>query len=118
MLLVTGSRGIGHGPAVERILDGLAAGGRPARLIHGGAAGVDTLAAAWARQHDIPTLCVRPRFVNKKNAYLARDRQMVDMADVVVAIWDGESKGTKYAKDYAADKGKLLKTALVFTTDC
>ncbi len=38
--------------------------------------------------------------------YLARDRHMVELADRVFAIWNGESRGTKYTYDYAVRLGK------------
>jgi nucleoside 2-deoxyribosyltransferase len=33
---------------------------------------------------------------------------MVDLADIVLAIWDGRSRGTKYTVDYAVKKGKRI----------
>lgn len=33
--------------------------------------------------------------------YLARDRHMVSLCDRCFAIWNGESRGTKYTYDYA-----------------
>ena len=33
---------------------------------------------------------------------------MIDMADEIIVIWDGTSKGTKYSIDYAAKKGKKM----------
>lgn len=30
----------------------------------------------------------------------------MDLADVIIAFWDGKSKGTKFTIDYALSKGK------------
>ncbi len=38
--------------------------------------------------------------------YSARDRHMVDIADVCVFIWNGESRGTKAGYDYAVSQKK------------
>jgi len=45
--------------------------------------------------------------------YLARDRRMVELADRVFAIWNGESRGTKYTYDYAVKLGKLADIRMV-----
>lgn len=37
--------------------------------------------------------------------YLGRDDIMVDMSDKCIALWDGESRGTKYTYDKAVEKG-------------
>ena len=36
-------------------------------------------------------------------------KEMVDMADIVIAVWDGKSRGTKHAIDYAISIDKELK---------
>jgi hypothetical protein len=33
---------------------------------------------------------------------------MVDLADAVLVIWDGTSRGSKHTADYARKKGKPL----------
>ena len=40
--------------------------------------------------------------------YLYRDRVMVREADVVIAIWNGVSRGTKYTFEYAQKCGKKV----------
>ncbi len=44
----------------------------------------------------------------RRDAFFARNRYMVDMADVVVCAFDGKPGGTKYTVDYAAKAGKAL----------
>jgi ribonuclease HI len=39
-------------------------------------------------------------------AYATRDRYMIDLADRVLALWDGTSRGTKAGYDYAVKSGK------------
>ncbi len=55
---VVGSRGVARCPALLARLAELA----PAQLVSGGAAGVDTLAAAWARANGVPVRELRPDY--------------------------------------------------------
>ena len=79
-------------------------------IISGGAIGVDTLAEKYADKMDIPKVIVRPDYKKYgKLAPLVRNKQMVDMADMVIAIWDGRSRGTKNTIDYAISINRRLK---------
>lgn len=40
--------------------------------------------------------------------YLHRDRVMVREADLIVAVWDGVSRGTRYTFEYAKKCGKRV----------
>lgn len=44
----------------------------------------------------------------KRGAPLMRNKQIVDYADKMIAFWDGESRGTSYAINYAGEKGKQV----------
>ncbi len=110
-LLVTGSRTITDAAVVDGVLDKLAAEfpEQISLVIHGGAKGVDTLAGAWARRHNIPVQVVLADHSAGYSAFnfIKRDWAMVDLADRVVGVWDGSSPGTKKTMDYAEKKGKL-----------
>ena len=83
-------------------------------IITGGAKGVDTIAEQYARQRGIPTLTVKPAYEKYgRAAPLRRDEEMVEMADAVLVIWDGGSRGSKHTADYARKKGKLLTVVTV-----
>lgn len=76
-------------------------------LVSGGARGVDTLAENWAIKNGINV----KRFPANWNQYglsagPIRNRQMADYCDCVIAVWDGESKGTKNMIDYTKQIGK------------
>lgn len=74
-------------------------------IISGGARGIDTHAAQFARKHGIKLLEFRPDYATYgRGATFVRNRLMVDMADVVVAFWNGSSRGTKYTIEYAKKK--------------
>jgi hypothetical protein len=65
------------------------------RLVSGGADGVDTAAAEWAEQRGVPVTEIEPDYdAYGKAAPFKRNSTIVERADVVVALWNGSSKGT------------------------
>lgn len=79
-------------------------------ILTGGAVGIDTLAEKYADNHSISKLVLRPRYARYgKSAPLVRNRMLVDMADEILIIWDGISKGTAYTISYARKSGKHLQ---------
>ena len=77
-----------------------------AMLISGGATGVDTLAEDYAKRHGLPIRVIRPNYaLYGKSAPLLRNRQIVECADLVVALWDGSSPGTAFTVNYANERG-------------
>ena len=82
---------------------------RPTVIIHGGAKGVDTWAALWAKQHRIPCAVVAPVQPWLKWSYLDRNTVIVDLGDKTLAFRaDGESDGTDDTIAKAEAAGKLL----------
>ncbi len=76
-------------------------------IISGGADGVDRLAEEYADKNRISKLILRPRYDKYgKSAPLKRNETMVDIADSILIIWDGKSKGTAYTAKYAQNKNK------------
>lgn len=87
---------------------------KPTEVISGGAKGYDTLAAQWAQARHLRLTEYKPDYErNGRGAPFIRNRRMVDEADLVVAFWDGHSRGTKYTIDYAI---KQDKTIVIFGT--
>jgi hypothetical protein len=78
----------------------------PIEIVSGKARGVDTMGEQWARENDIP---IKEFPANWKRygivAGIIRNEEMGDYADALVAVWDGESKGSKHMIDYAKKKG-------------
>ena len=76
-------------------------------IISGGASGVDALAEQYADSKKMPKVIIKPQYnLYGRAAPLKRNNEMVDMADVVLVIWDGISRGTKYTIDYARKMNK------------
>ncbi len=75
-------------------------------VVSGKARGVDTLGEQWAIENNI-SIKEFPADWKKfgRSAGIKRNEQMGDYADSLVAVWDGESKGTKHMIDYSKNKG-------------
>lgn len=98
---VIGGRDFVDRAVLERCLDNLWASlGRPRAVVSGGATGADRLAAAYARNRGIPLIEFKPDYAacrtpqERRAAPLLRNARIIKAADVVVAFWDGRSRGT------------------------
>ena len=104
-LLIVGSRSIKEFDLSEHIST------PPDLIISGGADGIDSIAEKYADDHRISKLILRPKYnTYGKYAPLKRNEKMVDLADEILIIWDGESKGTKYTEQYAKKTNKYIRT--------
>ncbi len=77
-------------------------------IITGSASGVDAAATKAARAKSIPVQVMPASFDELADASksAARNQRLVDACDVLVAFWDGASKGTRATVDRALDSGK------------
>lgn len=67
-----------------------------ATVISGGAAGADSLGEKWATYWGIEIERYLPDWKSfGKSAGFLRNQQIVDACDIVLAFWDGHSKGTE-----------------------
>ncbi len=83
-------------------------------IISGSADGVDTLAENYADKHKISKLILRPDYSRyKRAAPLKRNEEMVDIADFLLVIWDGRSKGTSHTVHYTQKNKKDLQIILL-----
>ncbi len=75
-------------------------------IISGGASGVDTIAEKYADKHRISKLILHPNYSKYgKGAPIVRNKQMVDIVDRAIIIWDGKSRGTAQTIEYAKKVG-------------
>ena len=76
-------------------------------IVSGGARGIDTVAATYAKQNGITLTEFLPDYQRyKRGAPLKRNQQIADYADEVLAFWDGTSRGTMYTVDLFKKLGK------------
>ena len=83
-------------------------------IVSGGAAGIDTFAREYAVANGIKITEFLPDYARYgRGAPIRRNLQIIDHADMVLAFWDGSSRGTKHVIDICRKKNKNLKIFIV-----
>jgi hypothetical protein len=104
-LLVAGSRSIVKfdiAPYISEEVD---------TIISGGADGIDTLAEQYADLHHLSKYILRPRYdLYGRAAPIQRNEQMIDIADSILVIWDGNCRGTQHS---IKDATKINKPIII-----
>ncbi len=78
-------------------------------IICGGAEGVDSIAEEYADTHRMSKLVLRPHYeLYGRAAPLKRNEKMIEIADAVLVVWDGKSRGARYTAEYAKKKNKPI----------
>ncbi len=105
-LIIAGSRNITDIDIVLKALITLVPLNRVKEVVSGTARGVDKLGERWAQTMKVP-IKKFPANWDKfgKSAGYRRNEEMAQYADALLAIWDGESKGTKHMIDLANKYG-------------
>ena len=71
-----------------------------AEIISGGARGIDACARDYALRHGLKLTEYLPEYSKyRRGAPLKRNITIIENADLVLAFWDGMSRGTKYVID-------------------
>lgn len=69
-------------------------------IVSGGAMGIDTCARDYANEHNIKLTEFLPDYSKHgRRAPLIRNDLIIEYSDLVLAFWDGESRGTWYVID-------------------
>lgn len=83
-----------------------------ATWIHGGASsGFDAQIADYCEKHQISSIVIRPEYTKYywKVAPIIRNKEIVNMSDIIYACYDGrQTGGTKATIEYANKKGKVV----------
>jgi hypothetical protein len=83
-----------------------ACGWTPTQVVSGCAAGVDSLGERWAKEHGISVQQFPADWkTHGRAAGPIRNRQMAEYGDALVALWDGQSKGTGNMIKQARERG-------------
>lgn len=92
-----------HDVTVAALLSGFPIG----EVVSGTARGVDRLGEQWAMSKGINVIRFPANWNEEgKAAGHIRNRMMGDFADCLIALWDGESKGTKGMIEYMQSLNK------------
>ena len=79
-------------------------------IISGGAHGADTLAREYAQRNNIKLTEFLPEYnLYRRGAPLKRNIRIIENADIVVALWDGHSMGTKHVIDNCVSRNIEVK---------
>ena len=67
-------------------------------MVSGGAKGADSLGERYAKEHNIPCIIYKPDWnTYGKSAGFVRNKDIINACDIVIAFWDGKSKGTEHS---------------------
>ena len=81
----------------------------PKAIISGGARGADYLAKIYAQNQNIKYIEFPAEWDKYgKSAGYRRNVDIVNASDIIVAFWDGTSRGTKHIMDIAREYNKPL----------
>ena len=82
-------------------------------IVSGGAVGVDSCAAEYAKKNGLKLTVFLPEYeLYGRAAPIVRNKKIVDYADKIVAFWNGKSKGTLSVIKYAEKTGKPCEIIL------
>ena len=110
IIAVIGSRNFLNYELLESILDSLP---KASQFVSGGAKGADKLAELYAEKNQIPVVIFKPDWQKYgKAAGVIRNREIIEAAEMLVAFWDGESKGTASSLAFAKKKGMPIHTVI------
>jgi len=79
-------------------------------IVSGGAMGVDTCAANYAKANGIPLKCFLPKYkLYGRKAPLLRNLEIAAYADEALVFWDGKSRGTNFTINAFKAENKNVK---------
>lgn len=83
-------------------------------IVSGGAKGVDFCARQYAIENNLKLTEFLPDYKKYgRYAPLKRNIQIINYADIVLAFWDGESRGTAFVIDNCRKLGVPVKVYMV-----
>ena len=93
-------------------------GWMPTVVLSGTARGADQLGEEWAKLNGIPVERYPANWdLHGKSAGFKRNTEMAEKAEALIALWDGESRGTKHMIDIARRKGLRVHVQMTTSND-
>ena len=109
---IVGSRGFNDYELLSERLKNHA--GNISEIISGGAKGADSLAEMFADEYGIKKTIFKAEWDKfGRSAGIIRNKDIVKNCDVLIAFWDGKSKGTKNSIDLAISQNKKVTILMV-----
>ena len=77
-------------------------------IMTGGARGVDWMGKRYANEHGYLYKEFKPVYATQNDRYapLRRNEEMAKLGDILIALWDGKSRGTEHMINCMKKKGK------------
>lgn len=89
-----------------------------AEIVSGGAKGIDTCAAVYAKAHGLVLTEFKPDYKHYgRGAPLKRNLEIVAYADLVLIFWDGVSRGSRFVIDACEKSGKAHRVVRAETAE-
>ena len=83
-------------------------------IVSGGAKGVDTSAKEYAKSNVIKLTEFLPEYTKYgRSAPLKRNITRIEYSDIVLAFWDGKSRGTKFVIDNCRKLGVEVRVYII-----
>ena len=83
-------------------------------IISGGAKGIDSCVEEYAARNHIKFTVIKPEYEKfGRLAPILRNKTIVSQSDAVVAVWNGESKGTAFVIRECKRQNKPCKTVII-----
>ena len=112
-IAVIGSRSLAVSNLGEYLPDGVT------EIVSGGARGVDSSAREYARAHQLKLTEFLPEYERYgRAAPIKRNVTIIENADMVLAFWDGESRGTAFVISECKKRGIPCKVYMVLAFWC
>jgi len=105
---VVGSRGFDNYDFLEKNINKIIKDKYVKQFISGGAKGADKLAEKYALENKYPIKLIIPDWRKGNWAGLERNTRIVEQSDIIIAFWDGISKGTYNTINKTNKLNKLL----------
>ena len=110
-VIIAGSRDLGTQSQVTSAIVNSSWEKEITEIVSGTAKGVDRMGEEFGRTYNIKVMQFPANWGRYgKSAGYRRNQQMAEYADVLIAIWDGKSKGTKHMIDIMYRLGKPVYT--------
>lgn len=112
VIAISGSRSINNKDLLKSVINN--SNFPISELVFGDAKGVDAMAKEFAVENKIPYKVFIPDWKKYgRKAGILRNIDMINHSDALIALWDGKSRGTKHAIDYAKKLSLLVSVKCI-----
>lgn len=113
-VIIAGSRGFNDYNKLKYEVDKIIGNKKDVTIISGRARGADRLGERYAKERGIPVIYFPANWDRYgRSAGIIRNTEMAKHADVLIAFWDGESRGTRHMIQTAQKYGLKVHLFLV-----